>query len=216
MIVELLNQNGVGKTTLAIRLVGNWAPRGKPVTLIDADTQGSALDRSQHRRRAGSPRLFGTIGLVRDTQHREAPELARCVDHIIIDGLPRDACLMRSALLAADLMMISVQPSVLDGWVSDDMLALVDVAPVYWTELVARFVLNHCDVRTIFARETAEPLADCHPQVHATTIGQRVIFADAAQSGRLAAETDIDGPLVSEIAALADKMDRLGVERIAP
>ena len=116
MIIALLNQKGgVGKTTLALHLAGEWAGRGKRITLLDADPQGSALDWSQQRSRSDLPRLFGVVGLARDTLHREAPELARNVDHVVIDGPPRVAGLMRSALLAADLVLIPVQPSSGDG-----------------------------------------------------------------------------------------------------
>ncbi len=215
MIVAVLNQKGgVGKTTLALHLAGEWARRSRRVTLIDADPQGSALDWSQRRGREGLPRAFGVVGLARDTLHREAPELARDADHVVIDGPPRVAGLMRSALLAADLVLIPVQPSPFDGWASAEMLALLSEARIYRPQLTARFVLNRCGARTIIARETAETLADHDPPALATTIGQRVVFADAAQMGRLASEIDGDSPAAREISALAAEIARLHVRGI--
>jgi chromosome partitioning protein len=123
---------------------------------------------------------------------------------------------MRSALLAADLVLIPVQPSPFDGWASAEMLALVAEARIYRPGLVARFVLNRCGARTVIARETAETLADHDPPVLTSTIGQRVAFAAAAQSGRLVSELDGADLASREIAALATAIERLGVGRIAP
>ena len=210
MIVALLNQKGgVGKTTLALHLAGAWASQGKRVILIDADPQGSALDWSEQRAREGLARLFGIVGLARDTLHREAPELARDADHVVIDGPPRVASLMRSALLAADLVLIPVQPSPLDGWASAEMLALLREARLYRPQLAARFVLNRCGARTVIARETAQALAEHDPPVLASVVGQRVAFAEAAQTGRLVSELDADGPGAREIVALAADVRRL-------
>lgn len=214
MIIALLNQKGgVGKTTLALHLAGEFARHGSRVTLVDADPQGSALDWSQQRSREGLNRRFGVVGLARDTLHREAPELARTADYIIIDGPPRVASLMRSALLAADLVLIPVQPSPLDGWASAEMLALLSEARVYRPELAARFVLNRCGARTILARETAQTLADHDPPVLTNTIGQRIAFAVAAQSGRPAFELDDAASATREIASLATEIDQLRTGR---
>ncbi len=210
MIVALLNQKGgVGKTTLALHLAGEWASRDQRVMLIDADPQGSSLDWSEARAREGLPRRFAVIGLARDTLHREAPELARGADHVVIDGPPRVAGLMRSALLAADLVLIPVQPSPFDGWASAEMLALLREARMFRPSLVARFVLNRCGARTIIARETAKALAEHDPPVLASAIGQRVGFADAAQSGRLISELDGQCAGTREIAALCAEVGRL-------
>lgn len=207
MIVALLNQKGgVGKTTLALHLAGEWARRGDRVTLVDADPQGSALDWSEQRAREGLPRLFGTIGLARDTLHREVPELAQNVDHIVIDGPPRVAGLVRSALLSADLVLIPVQPSPFDGWASAEILRLIEEARIFRPHLIVRFVLNRCATRTIIARETSQALSDQEPPALRTTIGQRVVFATAAQIGRLAFEIDGDSHAANEIAMLASEI----------
>jgi chromosome partitioning protein len=210
VIVALLNQKGgVGKTTLALHLAGQWAGGGKRVIVVDADPQGSALDWSGQRAKEALPELFSVRAFARDTLHREAPELARNADHVVIDGPPRLAPLMRSALLAADLVVIPALPSPFDGWASGEILRLVREARIFRPQLLARFALNRCSIRSVIARETAEALVDHEPPILAARVGQRVVFADAARTGRLVCEVPRGEEAAGEITALAAEIEQI-------
>ena len=209
MIIALLNQKGgVGKTTLATHLAGELAMQGQSIILLDADPQGSALDWTQRRQQNGLPRLFGAVGLARETLHQEAPELARRADHVIIDGPPRIAALARSALLAADLALIPVQPSPYDVWASAEMVALIREAQVFRPALRAAFVINRRVGTTVIGREARHALADQPLPALLSEVRQRIVFADSAAAGQLACELDADSLAAHEITALTHEVLR--------
>ncbi|EYS92659.1 ATPase [Cupriavidus sp. SK-4] len=209
MIVALLNQNGgVDKTTLATHIAGELALRGQHVVLLDADPQGSALDWTQRRSQQGLARLFGALGLARETLHQEAPDLARRCDHVVIDGPPRIAALARPALLAADRVLVPAQPSLYGLWASAEMVALIREAPVFRPALRAAFMINRRISTTVIGREArqalaAQPLPALRAEVH-----QRIVFADRVAAGRLARETAPDSAAAHEITALVDELLR--------
>ena len=58
MIVAFLNQqDGVGKTTLALHLAGVWASQGHRVAVIDADPDACAVEWSELRAQGNAPVL---------------------------------------------------------------------------------------------------------------------------------------------------------------
>lgn len=209
-VIAVLNQKGgVGKTTLTKHLAGELALGGGRVTLLDADPQGSALDWAQRRAQSGLRRLYGVFGLARDSLHQEAPQIALQADYVVIDGPPRVAALARSALLAADVVLIPVQPSAYDVWATHEMVQLVVEARVFRPALRAAFVINRRVVGTVIGREARSALADQpFPALHAE-ISQRIVFADSVAAGRLAREVNPGCAAAREIAALADAVREL-------
>lgn len=203
-VIALLNQKGgAGKTTLSTHLAGAFAGQGRRVTLIDADPQGSALDWAQRRLQGGRGRLYGVFGLARDTLHREVPQIARQADYVVIDGPPRVAALARSALLAADLVLIPVQPSAYDVWATQEMVSLITEAQVFRPALRAAFVINRRVVGTVIGREARAALAGQPFPTLRTDVGQRIAFADCVAAGKLVWEVAPKGMAARETAALA-------------
>ena len=124
---------------------------GDPVGIESHELAGCG-QREHRQGNAGA----GTDSHVEVISAEEAPGPeggARRADQIIIDGPPRIAALARSALLAADLVLIPVQPSPYDVWASAEMVSLIREAQVFRPALRAAFVVNRRVGATVIGRE---------------------------------------------------------------
>ncbi len=208
MKISVQNQKGgVGKTTLAIHISHALALKGSRVLLVDADPQGSARDWAAAR--SDKP-PFSVIGLDRPTLHRDLPPLAKDYDHVVIDGPPRVSDLARSAIIAADLVIVPIQPSPYDVWAANEIIKLIEEASVFKEKLKSVFVINRKIVNTAIGRDVGDALAEYPIPVLEATVSQRVSFAESAANGGTVLDTDPNGAAAREILALTDEILSLG------
>jgi chromosome partitioning protein len=200
VITAFLNQKGgVGKTTLSTSFATALAQAGHRVLLIDADPQRGALTWAEHRE---AQPLFPVVGLPTDKLHREMAAHAANYDHIVIDAPPQVSSIAKSIVLAADLILIPVQPSPHDIWSAAEVVRLIEDAGTFKDSIKTVFIVNRKIINTALGRDVFAALENYPFSTLKTTIGQRVAFAESAAVGASVLETDPNGAASLEINSL--------------
>lgn len=195
-IIAVLNQKGgSGKTTIATHLARALQLSGKSVVLIDSDPQGSSRDWAAVREDHPVP----VIGIDRPTIERDLKSVAK-TDFVIIDGAPQTADLAISAIKAAHVVLIPVQPSPYDIWATADLVDLIHQR-IELTEgkLKAAFLINRAIKGTKIGADIRQALEDYQLPVLATPIIQRVIYPTSAISGSTVLDDEPHGEAAKEI-----------------
>jgi chromosome partitioning protein len=197
VITAVVNQKGgAGKTTIALNLAAALAGEGKKVLLIDADPQQTAQDWAAIRT---NPLPFQVVGLTKPILHRDLPKMAKDYDEIVIDGAPRNYEVARSAIAAADLVLIPVQPSGADFWASRETVELVKEAQGFKETQKAVFVVSRKIGRTVLAKNILDALADFEIPILKNGTTQRVAYAEAMTGGMTVLEMQPYGEASYEI-----------------
>ena len=210
MILGILNQKGgVGKTTLSISIAHELARRSSVdgILVVDSDPQQSSLNWSEVRE-VKLP--FTVIGLSKKSLHRDLPPIARNYKHIIIDGPPRVTELARSCIMASDLVLVPCTPSPYDIWASLETVELIKEANIYKEKLKGAFIINRKIANTAIGRDVVDALKGMDIPVLNSHITQRVIFAEAAASGKTVFDIEPEGKAASEVITLVDEILELG------
>jgi chromosome partitioning protein len=110
MRIALVNQKGgVGKSTSAVYLAAGLARYGRTL-LVDSDPQQTALTWSELAGDGFPP----VVSLPTRDLRRRLRELAQDYEHVVIDTPPGSPAISRSAVLAANFVIIPTSPTLVD------------------------------------------------------------------------------------------------------
>ena len=199
VITVAQQKGGAGKTTIAANLAVGFLRAGKSVALLDTDPQGSLGRWFMTRHADGLDDMeFSTasawgVGF-------ECDKLRKHCDIVLLDTPPKVDADLRPALKISDLVIVPVASSQVDVWAVESVLDLV--ARERRTALV---VLNRYKSGTRVGQDVAAAIGERDVRMAETTLGNRVVYAEALGNGRGVQECGKSNA-ADEVARLVDEV----------
>jgi len=202
-VIAVLNQKGgSGKTTIATHVARGLQLGGSEVLLIDSDMQGSARDWAV----ANPDNPVPTVAIYTPTIERDLPKITN-KDYVIIDGSCRNHEVLASAIKAADLVLVPVQPSPYDVWGTSDFAELINARRNLTGGVPdAAIVINRVITGSKIGSDAAAALQSLNLPILKTTIAQRVIYPNATSSGKTVLDLEPSGVAANEINSLINEI----------
>jgi chromosome partitioning protein len=192
-------KGGAGKSTVAAHLAVILKQKNNKVALIDIDPQASLT--MWHTKRE---ELFGKgytgINFVSCSGIRISSEISNqklLNDYVIIDCPPHADMEAKSAIRAADLVLIPMQPSPTDLWATSKTLEFS-----LGENKNTKILLNRYSPNTKISKNLDIPLEHCL-KAH---LGNRVGFASSMISGTTVTEKEPSSQASQEVKILADEI----------
>jgi chromosome partitioning protein len=204
VIAVAQRKGGAGKSTIAANLAAAYAEDGARVALLDIDPQRSLARWDEVRGRSAKARPL----------HFEAPtgwrlpgildRLRRESDVVLLDTAPHDDADARTAVRAADLVLVPLQPSAADLWSMD---ATLDLAKKEGRPVA--LVLNRAPASGKLLDQVHAAIRERDLPLLGAALGNRTAFAQAFMAGLGAVEAAPKGVAAAETRALAAALRNL-------
>lgn len=193
-------KGGAGKTTVLAHLAAAWAEAGRRVAVMDLDPQQSLT-------RWARLRADPAIEAIESRDYRAGSDIKaarRSHDLVLIDCPGAASSLLESAIRESDLVLAPCQPSVMDVWALESVVATADrlKRPI-------RILLNRVPPRLGSLEEVLGALGKNRALLLATQIGNRNGYSRAMLDGRTAQELAPRSTAAAEIAGLRAELTAL-------
>lgn len=199
----LQEKGGAGKTTEATNVACGLALRGLNVLLADADPQGSSRDWNEKNNAS----KITVIGLDRESLAEDIKKHRNNYDVIIIDGAPGLTKLTASAVKAADIVLIPVQPSPYDIWATCDLIDVIKQRKEVAEEKPdSAIILSRVIKNTKLGKESSDALAEYGFPVFKSYTTQLVVYPTTAAEGKSVFDTTQDNQGKIEINNIIDEI----------
>jgi chromosome partitioning protein len=177
-------KGGIGKSTIAGNLAGEFVTMGKKVLVLDADPQHSLVAWASQGGGILSTRVEKIDGGSGKDLRARAGKVPKDIDIVLIDtppGMPETAY---EAAMVADLMLLPCGPSPLDLFALKEALALALKARAARRSKKPRirFVPSKVPMNTNLGRGLSASLEKMGKKV-LPPIGQRIVLAEAVNYG---------------------------------
>jgi len=211
LIITIAQQKGgSGKTTVAAHLAVAFVQSGRSVGLLDVDPQGSLGEWFERREAAlGEDAMDLAFRTASGWgARREAKQLARDHDVVVVDTPPKSDLEIRPAIEMADLVIVPVQPTPVDLWATTPTLEMA--AKERTGSLI---VINRALSRALLTAEMIAAAGELGHAIADAHLGNRVAYPQSMGEGRTAPELAPGGVAAAEVAALAREVLRHAKKR---
>ena len=203
IITVAQQKGGSGKTTVAAHLAVALLHQGNSVAILDVDPQGSLGQWFEARERL--------LGEAETGMHfrtasgwgarREARDLARDHDFVVVDTPPKSDSEARPAIEAANLVAVPIQPTPVDLWSTDSILTMIARERVS-----GLLVINRVTQRAKLATQMIAEIRALGCVAADAQLGNRIGFAASMGRGSTVLELEPSGKAAQEVQMLAEEI----------
>jgi len=187
MVIAVTNlKGGVGKTTVTTNLAVSFTQLGKDVCIVDTDLgQQSSMEWSGNRseERVRIP----VFGVSIKQLNKEVADLAKRFDIVLIDGTPQLSELADRTILASDLLVIPLTPSIYDFRGFENFLQRFEqvkgLKEASGSVVQAFILLNRVVPNTKVSKDIEEAVKEYEVEVLKTKLANRIAYVDTATDG---------------------------------